>query len=78
VEKREAVERLRSGDIGGLEALVRGHQIRALRAAYLITRDRASTEDGWLRALRSEGYAARIQGRPEALQQTLFPYLEAL
>ena len=45
MEEREAVERLRSGDIGGLEALVKVHQTRALRAAYLITRDRASAED---------------------------------
>ena len=33
------------GDIGGLEALVRSHQIRAVRAAYLILRDRAQAED---------------------------------
>ena len=45
MEDREAVERLRRGDIGGLEALVKVHQTRALRAAYLITRDRASAED---------------------------------
>ena len=45
MEEREAVERLRSGDIAGLEALVKVHQTRALRAAYLITRDRASAED---------------------------------
>ena len=45
MEERDAVERLRSGDVGALEALVRGHQTRAMRAAYLITRDRASAED---------------------------------
>lgn len=45
MEERRAIERLKRGDIGGLEALVRAHQIRALRAAYLVTRDRASAED---------------------------------
>ena len=34
-------------------------------------------EGGWLKALRLEGYAARNR-RPEALQQALFPYLDAL
>jgi hypothetical protein len=32
---------------------------------------------GWLKAIRLEGYTARSR-RSEALQQTLFPYLEAL
>jgi hypothetical protein len=35
-------------------------------------------EGGWLKALRLAGYAARARRRPEALQQALFPYLEAL
>jgi hypothetical protein len=35
-------------------------------------------EEGWLEALRLEEYAARIRWRPEALQQVLFSYLEAL
>jgi transposase len=33
---------------------------------------------GWLKALRLEGYTARIGRRPQALQPSLFPYLEAL
>ncbi len=45
MEERNAVERLKRGDISGLEELVRRHQLRALRAAYLITRDRALAED---------------------------------
>jgi RNA polymerase sigma-70 factor (ECF subfamily) len=45
VEERKAVGRLKGGDVGGLEALVRMHQTRALRAAYLIVRDRALAED---------------------------------
>jgi len=45
VEERTAVERLKRGDIGGLEALVRKHHTRAGRAAYLIVRDHALAED---------------------------------
>lgn len=45
MEERGAIERLKRGDIGGLETLVRLHQTRALRAAYLIVRDRALAED---------------------------------
>ena len=33
---------------------------------------------GWLKMLRLGGYAPRARRRPEALQQALFPYLEAL
>jgi RNA polymerase sigma-70 factor (ECF subfamily) len=40
-----AIARLKEGDIDGLAALVRLHQVRALRAAYLVTRDRALAED---------------------------------
>lgn len=45
MDERKAIERLKAGDIGGLELLVRMHQIRAVRAAYLIVRDRALAED---------------------------------
>jgi RNA polymerase sigma-70 factor, ECF subfamily len=45
MEERGAVERLKQGDIGGLEVLVRKYQARAVQAAYLIVRDRALAED---------------------------------
>ena len=45
MEERGAVERLKRGDIGGLEVLVRKYQARAVQAAYLIMRDRALAED---------------------------------
>ena len=45
MEEQEAITRLKRGDIGGLEALVRQYQVRAVRTAYLITRDRALAED---------------------------------
>lgn len=43
--ERRAIERLKGGDAGGLEPLVRAHQVRAVRAADLIVRDRAMAED---------------------------------
>jgi RNA polymerase sigma-70 factor, ECF subfamily len=43
--ERRAIERLIWGDIGGLETLVREHQVRAVRTADLIVRDRALAED---------------------------------
>jgi RNA polymerase sigma-70 factor (ECF subfamily) len=43
--ERAAVERLRGGDIGGLEWLVRHHQVRAVRTAYLVTHDLALAQD---------------------------------
>ncbi len=45
MSEQEAIERLRRGDAGGLEALIRAHQLRAVRAAYLIVRDRDLAED---------------------------------
>lgn len=45
MEERGAVERLKRGDVDGLEPLVRRHHARAVRAAYLIVRDRALAED---------------------------------
>jgi len=40
-----AIRRLRCGDIGGLETLVRAFHRPALRVAFLITHDRAMAED---------------------------------
>ena len=45
MEEHEAIRRLQRGDVGGLETLVRLHQLRAVRAAYLIVRDTALAED---------------------------------
>lgn len=45
MEERQAVARLKRGDLTGLETLVRNYQLRAVRAAYLIVRDRAQAED---------------------------------
>jgi RNA polymerase sigma-70 factor (ECF subfamily) len=45
MNEREAIARLRQGDIGGLELLVRAYQPPALRAAWLITHDLSLAED---------------------------------
>lgn len=44
-EERQALRRLRQGDIRGLETLVRRYQVQAVRAAYLISQDRQLAED---------------------------------
>ena len=45
MEEDEALARLKLGDITALEELVRRYSVRALRTAFLITRDRSSAED---------------------------------
>ncbi|HVC33880.1 MAG TPA: sigma-70 family RNA polymerase sigma factor [Chloroflexota bacterium] len=45
MEEHRTIERLRRGDIGGLESLVRQYQVRAVRTAYLITRDSSLAQD---------------------------------
>src|SRR5215813_12718673 len=41
----EAIARLQRGDLNGLELLMCKYQLKAIRTAYLITRDRAVAED---------------------------------
>jgi len=45
MEDHHAIARLKRRDIGGLETLVKMYQVRAIRAAYIIVRDRALAED---------------------------------
>ena len=45
MEEREAIARLRRGDISGLEELVRLYQNEALHVAYLVTLNRQLAED---------------------------------
>lgn len=44
-EARKAVQRLRRGDIGGLETIVQQYQVRAVRTAFLILQDEAAAQD---------------------------------
>ncbi len=45
LDEREAISLLHAGEIHGLEFLVASHQGKALKAAYLITRNKALAED---------------------------------
>jgi RNA polymerase sigma-70 factor, ECF subfamily len=45
LDEHEALTRLKQGDIAGLAVLVRNHQVKATRTAYLITQDHALAED---------------------------------
>ena len=41
----QAIQRLKDGDIGGLETLVGRYQAKAVRTAFLITQDETLAED---------------------------------
>ena len=45
MEDQIAISLLKQGNLNGLEALVNRYQAKAVRAAYLITHDRAMAED---------------------------------
>jgi len=57
MDEKQAIQRLKKGDVSGLEVLVACHQVKALRTAYLITRDLGLAEDvvqeSFIRAYRS-------------------------
>ena len=44
-DEAQAIAALKRGEIAGLELLVRRYQLRAIRAAYLVLRDRAQADD---------------------------------
>ncbi|MBK8422198.1 RNA polymerase sigma factor [Candidatus Villigracilis saccharophilus] len=45
MDDHQAIQRLKNGDISGLEFLAARHQVKAVRTAYLITRDVGLAED---------------------------------
>ena len=45
VDEKQAIQQLKNGDISGLEFLVARYQVKAVRTAYLITRDPGLAED---------------------------------
>jgi RNA polymerase sigma-70 factor (ECF subfamily) len=45
VDDIEAIRRLKRGDIGGLEMLMEKYQVRAARAAFLVTHNKATAQD---------------------------------
>jgi len=57
MDEKQAIQRLKNGDISGLEFMVACHQVKAVRTAYLITRDLGQAEDivqdSFIRAFRA-------------------------
>ena len=45
MDEQQAIQRLKKGDISGLEFLVARYQVKAVRTAFLITRDTSLAED---------------------------------
>lgn len=45
MDEQQAIQRLKNGDIGGLEYLVGHYQVKAIRVAFLITREVGLAED---------------------------------
>ncbi len=45
MDEKQAIRRLKTGDISGLEYLIACHQVKAVRTAYLITREPGLAED---------------------------------
>src|SRR5512132_3317864 len=45
MEDRNAISRIKQGDLNGLETLVKRYQAQAVHAAYLVLYDRALAED---------------------------------
>lgn len=44
-DERQAIARLKRGDLAGLEVLVRRYQVQAVHAAYLVVHERTLAED---------------------------------
>ena len=45
MDDREAIRRMKNGEIGGLEMMINRYQVKAMRTVFLVTRDRAMAED---------------------------------
>ncbi len=45
MDDRSAIGRIKDGEIGGLEMLVNEYQVKAVRAAFLVTHDESLAED---------------------------------
>jgi hypothetical protein len=65
------------GGLGGVRCLELFEDAYGLPQPRLFGLEEA-LGDGWLKALKLDGYAPRRSRRPEMLQQVLFPYADAL
>jgi hypothetical protein len=57
MDEQRAIQRLKRGEISGLELLVSHHQVKAVRVAYLIMRDLELAE-----------FAARVESGEELVE----------
>jgi RNA polymerase sigma-70 factor (ECF subfamily) len=76
MDEQKAIQQLKDGDIGGLEFLVDRYQVRAVRTAYLVTRDLGLAEDvvqdSFLQAYRAiRGFDARRPFEPWFLRSVI-------
>lgn len=76
MDERQAIQRLKQGDIGGLEYLVTKFQLKAVRVSYLITRDLGLAEDVvqdvFIKAFRSiRGFDAACPFEPWFLRSVI-------
>jgi RNA polymerase sigma-70 factor (ECF subfamily) len=83
MDEADAIRRLRAGDIAGLEVLVHRYQVRAVRAAYLVVRERALAQDlvqsAFLRAFeRIDGFDVTRPFGPWFLRLVLNDALKAV
>lgn len=82
MEEQSAIRQLKKGDPSGLEFLVRTYQVKAIRAAYLITRDEELARDivqaAFLRAYeRIDQFHARKSFGPWFLRSVVNDALKA-
>ena len=83
LKEQEAIQRLKRGDINGLRILVESHQARAVRTAYLITRDIDLAEDvvqdAFLQAYKSiQGFDGTRPFEPWFLQSVIHASVKAV
>ena len=76
MDEQKAIQRLKDGDIGRLEFLVHRYQVKAVRTAYLITRDPGLAEDivqdAFLKAYRAiRGFQATRPFEPWFLRSVI-------
>ena len=76
MNEKQAIQQLKNGDIRGLEFLVLHYQVKAVRTAYLITRDIGLAEDvmqdSFIQAYRSiDGFDSSLSFEPWFLRSVI-------
>jgi hypothetical protein len=78
LSRYEVEHELATGKLRGVSRPTLFETSFVLRQPRLFDLARAVGEEGWLKALKLEEYVPRKPRRPEALQQVLFAYTEAI